>query len=274
MKWYVWVWHGLNLVLSSKDVLLSSGLMNWDREKLMTQYNAYQLYKDMKVISAASILVYNINENGELDTYKTNDTVVDAEGYQQLIQDNIHLKSYPCIYCDATVGFCSGLNNRLSKLYAKKMEFIWNLTSKIRLFHWNAIVVDFEPDTDIDWRLLTNFLIDVAAALQVVHVPLLVWVGSGTPYDLTLYRTNNLHVISMDTYVDSYVAFVHAAALLFSQTNNITRTGLGLLSSNCMSEADMLQTVLWIQVCKVPLISLWSDNPNPFTLKALQLYLR
>jgi hypothetical protein len=274
----MWCWSVslccLFFTFEAKEVVLSSGLQDWDREQLLTQYDLYQAYHDMGVITASSILVYNINQQGELDVYRTNDSVISAEGYQQSLKQDVGLRAFPCIYCDATVGFCAGLAKRLERTFANRAAFILNVTRRAEVFKWDAISVDFEPDSAINWRELSRLLVQLSEALSLVNVALHVWIGGPTRYDLDMFRdAPNLHAITMDTYVHMYVDFVTAAMTTLAQSHNASRLGFGLLSSAEMPEDDMLKTVLWTQVTKVPILSLWSDNPSGFALKALRLFL-
>ena len=119
----------LNIV--SANIILSSGLTNWTNQQLTFQYNLYKTYKSMNIITGSSILVYEINENGEMDTYKTNNNVL-AEEYQYRLKKELGLKSYPCFFCDTTIQMCGGQGfiERFEKLYKNMSSFIDNTINR------------------------------------------------------------------------------------------------------------------------------------------------
>jgi hypothetical protein len=57
---------------------------------------------------------YEIDENGNVDTYKTNSNV-SAEEYQYKLKKELGLKSYPCFFCDTTIQMCGDQGFSLEK---------------------------------------------------------------------------------------------------------------------------------------------------------------
>ena len=258
----------------ANEVVLSSGLENWSRRQLDLQFNAFAQYKHMRVISASSILVYRLDEDGNLDTYKTNDSSVNAEDFQLSVRQKIGLKAYPCLFCDATVGFCSQLNTRLERMYQHKIGFFSNVTARVLMNGWNGFAVDFEPDEGINWARLSDFLVELSNVLRdLAQVVLYVWVGGRTLYTESVFSAPNIVVWSMNTYVDTYNHFVDVAAQDLALVDNTTRLGFGLLQSNDVPEWDMINVVSWMRVAKVPMLNLWASNISGFALKALETFL-
>ncbi len=239
--------------LVANNVILSSGLQDWNRSQLLEQYNMYSMYSDMGIITSSSILVYNLDEKGNLDTYKTNDTSVTAEEYQLMIKQEIGLLALPCLFCDATTGYCTNLNDRLEKLYKNQTYFVTITIEKIMSNHWDGFVVDFEPDSQINWEKLTTFLILWSQALAIINKPLYVWIGFRTLYDYRIYSAPNIKLLSMNTYVSTYGEFIDMATSSLTKLYNTTKIGFGLLTSENMPEKDMMKVVEWCEVARIKL---------------------
>jgi hypothetical protein len=177
----------IKTILADNDVILSSGLEYWNREQLLTQYNMFSIYSSMQIISASSILVYNIDIDGNLGTYSTNDMLVTAEDFQLLIKQQIGLLGITSIYCDATSNYCTNLAASLDKMYKNQTNFIATVIARMVYNHWGGLILDFEPDTSLDWGRLTSFIILLSEAMQIINKPLYVWIGYSTPYDDRIY---------------------------------------------------------------------------------------
>jgi hypothetical protein len=258
--------------IMSNEVILSSGLQDWNHSQLVRQHNIYSTYAGLQILTTSSILVYNLDKKGNLDTYKTNDPNTTAEGFQ-LSMKQLGLKALPCLFCDATSGFCPNLNERLENLYNNQANFINTTLDEISKYNWDGFTVDFEPDTNIDWGKLTTFLIAWSVALNNVNKPLYVWYGLGTSYDESIYTAVNIKILSMDTYVDSYDRFVAAASDTLIRMSNFTELGVGLLTSERLSEDDMLRVVKWCFVARVMTLSFWSDTIPGCAYEALYEFL-
>lgn len=61
-------------VVYTRQIILSAGIGKFTHDQLLTQYNAFRSYKQLNIITASSILLYYIDENGYLADYQTNDT--------------------------------------------------------------------------------------------------------------------------------------------------------------------------------------------------------
>jgi hypothetical protein len=265
----------LSCVIATNNVILSSGLQGWNRSQLLQQYNIYSMYSDMRIITASSILVYNLDENGNLDTYKTNDTSINAEEYQLMIKQQIGLLSLPCLFCDSTSGkYCNNLNDRLERLYKNQTYFITTTIERILDNHNDGFVVDFESVKPIDWEKLTSFLIIWSQALSIINRPLYVWIGVNTLYDYRIYSASNIKLLSMDTYVDSYDNFINVATSSIIKLYNTSKLGFGLLTSQNMPENDMMEVVEWCEVAKINTLSIWSNTISGYAYKALYKFLK
>jgi hypothetical protein len=234
----------------------------------------------MKIITASSILAYNLDINGSLDTYLTNDSFWSAETYQLYIKENLGLKSYPCLYCDATIGMCSNLSNRLENLYLNKTYFINDSIYRAKKFNYDGYFVDFEQDTTVNITKLTDFILLWNNELNKYKLSLTLWVDDGTPYDERIWNTSTLKLISMDTYTNTYDSFINIAASLQTSTNDITRLGFGLLTNynyfgninDSINNTDMMKIVKWSILTKSNSLSLWASHISPQWYDSLQLY--
>lgn len=261
---------------NNNDVTLTSGLQDFDRVQLDHQYNLFSLYKNMHIIRSSSMLIYNIDTQGNLDTYKTNDSATSAEYFQSLLKNNLGLYAYPCLYCDATAGFCSDLNMRLEKMYKNQTRFILDLVERTMVNGWHGLYFDFEPDGAIDWDKLTHFLIDISHVLNVVQLPVYVWVGHGTSYDHhLLLSATNIKLVSMDTYQQTYADFVVSAVDNVEQlTSNANKLVVGLLTSEPVSQEDMFEILKWCTVANITTINLYASTISGFAFEALQSFLK
>jgi hypothetical protein len=248
------------------DVILSSGLKDWDASQLFDQYNRYSIYSQMEIITASSILVYNIDEDGNLDTYKTLDLNITAEKYQTMVQQ-LGLKALPCLYCDATtdMGYCKNLSNRLDKMYSHQDEFISDTIQRALLYNWTGYIVDMEPDFLLNWTRLSLFIVDWALQLKIINRDLYVWIGGNTDYNESLFSSynftnDNIKLLSMDTYVMDYESFVEMASQEITTVSSVDRIGFGLLTSDFIPEEDMAKITTWTRKTGATALSIWSDK--------------
>jgi len=215
----------------SKEVILSSGIGNYNHQDLWSQYTAFKTYGNKNIISASSILAYYINENGSLEPYETNDTYWTAETYQQYIKDNTGLKSFPTLYCDATIGDCSNFNERIEKLYSNMTYFINDSIKRANLYNYDGYIVDFEPDSEVNTTKITDFILEWNQALNYNNLSLNLWIGGNTPYDNRILNVSNLLLTTMSTYDNNYETFITTAEQLQVNINDVSRLGFGLLTN-------------------------------------------
>lgn len=256
----------------AKEVVLSSGLGNYTDQQLQQQYTAFKAYKDMNLITTASMLIYNLNEDGTLGIYNTSSNIT-SEMYQKMLKLNLGLAAVPCLYCDATIGMCSNFSNRFNNLYSKMNEFIKS-TIQIGLKNsWDGFYVDFEPDTDVNSTLVTNFVLEWNKQLQLNGMYLNLWIGGNAPYDDRVFRSNIL-LTTMNTYSSSYYDFINVASGLQTTSMDITKLGFGLLTNygSNQSNSDIDQIVEWSILTKSMSLSLWASHINPEWFFALNKY--
>lgn len=272
----------LSISVNGRDVMLSSGLGGWTHTQLWNQYTSFKAYNDMKIINTVSILAYNLQENGTLGTYSTNDTIWTSETYQQFLKQQLNIKAIPCIYCDATIGMCSGLSDRLENLYLNMTLFINDTIQRAIRFGWDGYIVDFEPDDEVNSTKLTDFIIQWGNTLFENNVTLTLWIGGNTPYDNRIYNSSILNLITMDTYSDTYENFVQIAAPLQTSTIDITKMGFGLLTNyytgklfgKVTDDSDIMQIIRWSIVSNSGSLSLWASHVPPDWYESLQIYLK
>ena len=266
----------------NREVILSSGLDGWDRDKLKKQFNAYAAYKNMNIITASSILVYEIDEYGNLDTYNTTEPHLQAEEYQQSLQ-GLGLKSYPCIYCDATIGNCQNLGDRLKLLFSHQQNFINTTIERAKKYNWDGYTIDLEPDQEVDPKQVTDFILDWANALEQSGMSLYVWVGGNVPYDDRLLDTkNNIKLLTMSTYSSSYDEFIQSGADQLISMRNSSNLGFGMLTSlipgsMCpiynIDDDTMKKITTWSRTTNTLGLSLWASTISPSWFNGLKFYL-
>lgn len=276
------------VLVGAKEVILSAGVNGLNDNQLYDQYTAYNAYNDMHIITGSSVLVYSLSENGTLDVYQTNDPSWSAEEFQQSLKQYLGLKTLPCLYCDATIGACSDLNNRLEAMYLYQDDFIQSTIDTAELNGWDGYYVDFEPDSPINSTRLTEFVISWGEALQNASLSLNVWVGGATQYDTySLYDADCVNLVTMDTFTNSYDNFINtAASLLTTAVDNISRLGFGLLTnygsqfvnksfgSPLDDNHDIVSITKWTSLIGVQPLSLWSSNIPPEWFEPLSFYVK
>ena len=270
----------------SKEVILSSGIGNYAHQDLWNQYTAFKTYGDKNIISASSILLYYINDNGLLEPYKTSDTYWTGELYQQYIKHNTGLKSFPTLYCDATIGQCSNFNERIEKLYLNMSYFIKDSIVRAKLYNYDGYIVDFEPDSTINSTKITDFILEWNSALNYNNLSLNLWIGGNTPYDFRILNVSNLLLTTMNTYDNDYETFITTATQLQVNVNDVSRLGFGLLTNygsynvkqqihplNIFEHAntkdtpihssDLANIVDWLALTQNTFLSLWTSHIDP-----------
>lgn len=274
--------------ISGRNVLLSSGLGGWTHAQLWNQYLSFRAYVNMNIINQVSILSYNIQDDGTLGTYNTNDPSFTSEQYQQFIKNELGVKSYPCLYCDATIGNCQNLTNRLQNLYQNQSGFINDTINRGIKYNYDGYVADFEPDSLIDWTQLTDFVLEWSNRLNDNNMTLSLWIGSGTPYDNRIYNNTNIILITMDTYQQSYDNFIIIASNLQTSSYNLSNIGFGLLtnynfmnnkSNNALTvknkildQSDIVDIISWSHFTNTQLLSIWASHIPPDWFIPLKMF--
>uniref|UniRef100_A0A6C0E0J9 GH18 domain-containing protein n=1 Tax=viral metagenome TaxID=1070528 RepID=A0A6C0E0J9_9ZZZZ len=251
----------LNIV--SANVILSSGLTNWTNQQLTFQYNLYKTYKSMNIITGSSILVYEINENGEMDTYKTNNNV-SAEEYQYRLKKELGLKSYPCFFCDTTIQMCGGqgFSERFEKLYKNMSGFIDNTITKAIKYDYDGYYLDIELSTVIDKNKLTHFVNTWSKALKQINRTLNIWIdGYLSSYNSTMiYDNNDILLTTMNTYDTTFDIFLSQVALNIGKIDN-NRLSFGFLTyDSVMNSVEIDKIIQWCKIFKPYSLSLWAST--------------
>jgi hypothetical protein len=261
--------------------MISSGLGGWTHDQLWSQYTSFKAYKNMNLINTISILSYNLQENGTIGVYQTNDSYWNAESYQQFLKQKLGIKATPCIYCDATIGMCPDLSSRLENLYLNSSGFINDTIYRANIYGWDGYIVDFEPDSTVNTTKLTDFIFDWSEQLETNGLSLTLWIGGNTPYDDRIYNSSKINLITMNTYSQSYEEFISVAAPLQTSVIDITKLGFGLLTNyytkksfgNVTDDSDIMEIIKWSILTKSGSLSLWASHIPPDWYEALQLYL-
>src|SRR5579872_1040201 len=157
----MFIWFSLFLkIVLTREIILSSGVTNWTTKQLTLQYNKYSAYANMGIVTASSILVYNLDNDGHLGTYATADQNMSAIEYQISLK-KLGLKIYPCLFCDTSIGVCNNLTKTMNKLYSHQQHFINDTITQALKFGWDGYTVDFETGDDkIDIEKFTDFILD------------------------------------------------------------------------------------------------------------------
>lgn len=255
---------------TDRNIMLSSGLLNWNDKQLNEQYNFFKIYKDLNLITATSILTYIININGSIGLIPTNSTI-NAEQYQSNIHQNLNLPAYPCIFCDATIGSCNNLGDRLEAVFNNKEMFINDLISRSIKYDWNGYTIDFEPDVNIDNIKTTNLMIDLAFQLSKYNKKLFIWINYNVdalyPFNISsLMKYNNIKFLTMNTYYCDYNTFISEASNAIIHAYSLSKFGFGLLtyeSNSVIKEDELNKIILWLKIYNNSFLSLWASKIPP-----------
>lgn len=261
-------------IVVARDVYLSSGLGNYTDSELWSQYTSFKAYKDIGIITGSSILLYNLNEDGTLGKYNTSANI-SAEQYQFMLKNNLGLRAMPCLYCDATIGMCSNLSSRLNNLYQNMDEFIYSTIKVAYENNWDGYFVDFEPDSEVDPKNLTDFIIEWSKVMKENKLELNIWTGEGY-YDNRIFNNTNLTITTMDTYNAQYKSFLEIASTLQVKMKNINNLAFGLLTNygyktNDLSN-DIMSIIDWSILTKSNSLSLWTSHIPPDWYISLKKY--
>lgn len=270
-------------VIATNEIILSSGIGNYNDNQLWQQYTAFKAYANIGVTTASSILSYNINEDGTLGSYIMNSTIWNPENYQQYIKQTTNLKSYPCIYCDETIGMCSNLSTRLLNLYANSNVFIENTVMLAQKYNYDGYMVDLEPINTINSTILTDFILNWNTAMNKNNLTLILWIGGSTQYDERILNTTNLRLITMNTYSNLYSSYINVMSNLQISSNYIKQIGAGLLTNyglkllpnyneNYVSN-NISEIIKWSKKSKINTISLWASHIDPLWFESLIYYI-
>ena len=272
----IFVW-GINEVRGER--ILSSGLNNWTSEQLGQQYDMYQSYSKLGIIDGSSILVYYLDDWGNLATFQTADVMCTAEQFQEKVKKELRLKAYPCLYCDATIGGpCANLPDKLEKLFGKQDAFIASSIEIAKKYGWDGYTVDFEPDGDVNSTALTDFMFNWAYHLNFNGLALHVWIGGPTQYEMDrMFKgPSGMKLMTMNTYFAGTKSFFQVLASYPIQSiNDFSRLGFGLLTySNVMNkpwvkrsgldEVDETdQSIMWVKSLNFTTFALWASSIPP-----------
>jgi hypothetical protein len=235
---------------------------------LTHQLNAYYAYSNANIVTSSSILIYYLDENGNLATYTTSDPSMTSEQFQQKLS-SYNLSTYPCLYCDATIGNCENLGNRLNKLYDHQQEFIDSTITKAKQWNWNGYTVDFEPDQSVDADQVTKFILDWGCQLSKYDKTLYVWIGGPVPYNMSMLSENysacKMKLVTMNTYTSSYESYINTAAATIADVSNSSNIGFGLLTES-FKDSHKLIDLLWMDDSTMIKIGTWSRITNTDSL--------
>lgn len=273
----------LILVLAtSNEIILFSGLLDWDDEKLMIQYNLYNSYYQMNLITGSSILLYGIGSDGMVETLNTSKiSHITSHEFQQSLK-KIGLKTFPTFFCDTTIGMCSNvdypLSYRLEQLYNNKNKFIETTIKNALKYNWDGYYFDLEPIEMIDNNKITNFIIEWALSLKKINRTLNIWIGGSSYYNTTLlYSNSNIYLTTMNTYNSYYDVFITTASQYYSQISNISLLSYGLLTYDNefenANESSVLDIMKWAKITKPYSISLWASHIPPKWYMGLKYFL-
>lgn len=272
-------------------IVLSGGVGGYTADQLQELGTSWAAYASAGMLDAVSVLAYNLNGDGSLGVYATNDTACpDGEAAQRALTP-AGVRAIPTLYCDATLGNCAGLSARLDALLAHADAFVADTLARAATHGWDGYAVDFEPDGVVrNATALSAFLVTWADALAGADPrrALYVWVGGDTPYDMhVLAAAPNVTLLSMDTYVSTFADFVTPADALFRATGTGRRVGYGVLTQyGRASEGDMrahrhtsddapmnatelAAIVAWLCVIRADSLQLWASHASPLWYAAL-----
>jgi len=269
-----------NILSINNTIILSSGLYNWSSGQLNEQYNFFKVYKNLNIITASSILTYVINSDGNIDLIPTsNYSNIDAEQYQYKISTDLNLPAYPCIFCDATIGFCTNFDDISEKIFKNQIKFINDLIDRSIKYNWSGYVIDFESDRPIDNYKLTNLMIDLGNALYKYNKRLYIWIEYSTytyyPFNISrLIDHNNIYLLTMNTYNSNYNMFIDLASSLMIHSKSFNRIGYGMITYDNMKmiNSDLHQNsvisniediIKWLKINKQTTLSLWASIIPP-----------
>jgi len=263
------------LKIVNSNIILSSGLTNWSNSQLSYQYNLYKLYKDTGIITGSSILVYEIDEEGQVNTYKTL-TNITAENYQYMLKKNLGLKSYPCFFCDTSIQMCGGQDfiNRFEKLYKNVSGFIDDTVKRALQYEYDGYYLDIELTTVIDFNKLTHFVNLWTKSLKQINRTLNIWIDySLSTYNSTmLYDNNDVYMTTMNTYDTTYDIFLTQVEQNVGKIDN-NRLSFGLITyDNIVSPVEIDKIIQWSNVFKPFSISLWASTIPLIWFQSLKNY--
>ena len=268
-----------NQVYSNEnDVILSSGVGGWTHEQLLNEFTTYKTYRNLNLISISSILTYYIEENGTLGVYNTGSNMWTSETFQEYIGSEIKIVTMPTLYCDATLksSLCSNLSSRLNNLYENMDLFINDTIVRAQKYRWYGYIVDLEPGPGdiIDSQNVTEFILKWARALEKYNLILSVWIGSTTPYNMSLlYNSTIVQLITMNTYNLNFDQIINVLAPIQIQMMNVNKLGFGMLTNYNSNNTNIFDIINWSLVSHVSPISLWASHIEPEWYEALSYYL-
>lgn len=188
------------------------------------------------------------------------------------IKQNLELLSFPCIYCDESASpLCHNIGQRLERLYSHKQEFIKSTINR----PWDGYSLDIEPMEQLDYRKLTDFVLEWSTELCRNNKSLIVWIGGPTAYDtnrLLNANISSLYLVTMDTYIYDPNVFIKTAGDLLIQSNDIRRIGFGMLN-NQFTESNLDSIINWLHNINSFGLSLWASFIHPKNWDGFNRYL-
>jgi len=271
-------------VYAKNNVILFSGLENWNDDKLLIQYNLYKSYTQMKLITGSSILLYSIGIDGMIENYNTsNNSQINSHEFQMKLKTDLGLKTFPTFFCDASIGKCTSneypLSYRLNKLLENKNLFIKSTINEALKYNWDGYYLDFEPIEIIDnSENITDFIFEWNNELNKINKTLNIWTGGSSIFnEKRLFNNSKIYLTTMSTYNSYYDGFINNANIYFSQVSNISKFSFGLLTYDSILENandTIIQDICnWIKMTNVYSIALWASTIPPRWFRGLQYYL-
>jgi len=221
---------------------LSAGMGGFSKDQLTEQYTRFENYKEKKLITASSVLLYYFNDDGTFGNWNTSTVDWTAKQFQVDLKEKLGLKAYPCFFCDETIGNCKPLDKKLNAVFANKERFIESTILEAKKFGWDGYSLDMETFSTLDTTQLTQFVIDWGKALDDNGMKISIWVGGPTQYDMSaMVASPYIHsIVTMNTYVSNFDSFQYMAQALLNVVS-VGRAGFGLLNYEFFTESHLSQ---------------------------------
>lgn len=297
----------VGLALSEKiqrrEVVLSTGIGGFSREKLQVEYDLYSKYASEQILTISSVLLYGIGEDGRLFWWNTSSSANwTAKAFQQDIGRKLGLKQIPTLFCDSTIGNCAPLTDRMDKVFERQNDFIQETIVELIENDWDGYAVDLESFHSIDSDKISQFTVSWAQELSKIHKELIIWTGGPTWYNTSFLNEtatdslSNVLFITMNTYNSfsgEYFIDTATSYLKYEYTPKIAGFGLlvppslhsfmkhpALVSprlfasrSDVIVEDDMKQIASWCLDNQVAALSVWASRIPDAWVDGLKLFL-
>uniref|UniRef100_A0A0G4HCZ3 GH18 domain-containing protein n=1 Tax=Chromera velia CCMP2878 TaxID=1169474 RepID=A0A0G4HCZ3_9ALVE len=230
----------------------------YTRAQLQEQYDRFKTYAHEGVITAASMLLYGINEEGKMTWWDTSEPSWSIKKFQQDMGE-LGLKKVPLFFCDSTIGNCSPLGPILQAVYDRQEAFISESLQEASAYGWDGYAIDFEAFGFIDSKKLMSFTCKWAEALDKAGLHLMVWTGGPTFYDLEgLSACKGVSsAVTMDSYGISSSSGFSSFAERYMQSVPGHRAGFGILvppqrlPEGLRAQVDREMTGKWLTVASM-----------------------